>query len=308
MAELDKPEFKFPDEMEEEHEEISIEIRDDTPPEDQGKEPLPDDIKEDLYNDDLEDYSAKVKKKLVQMKKLAHDERREKERALREQQEAVTVAQRILQENNRLKSSLQEREKDVLASIQRAVDLELSEAKRKYKEAYDSGESDRVIEAQEAMTQAAMKADKVKNYRPAPPEPEYEIPQPRTPQVQQDPIAVKWRENNSWFGNPDEEEMTSLALGLHSKLEKEGVVISSPEYYRRIDETMRKRFPEKFESDTSNQRASNPTRSVVVAPATRSTAPKKVTLSPTQIALSKKWGITPEQYAREVLKLEAKNG
>ena len=308
MAELDQPDFKFPDEQENEVEEISIEIQDDKPPEDQGKEPLPEDIREELYNDELEDYSAKVKKKLVQLKKLAHDERREKERAFREQQEAISVAQRIIEENNRLKSSLHDREKDVLASIQRAVDLELSEAKRQYKEAYDSGESDRVIEAQEAMTQAAMKADKVKNYRPAPLEPKYEMPKPAPVQVQQDPVAIKWREKNNWFGDPKEKQMTAMALALHDELQEEGIVVSSPEYYRRIDETLRKRFPDKFESDTSNQRASNPTRSVVVAPATRSTAPKKVTLSPTQIALSKKWGITPEQYAREVLKLEAKNG
>ena len=309
MAEMDKPGFTFPDEKENdtsaEDEKLLLEIEDDTPEEDRGRVSFPEEVKKELYEDELEDYSDKVRKKLVKMRKLAHDERREKEQALREQQEAITVAQRIMQENNRLKSSLHEREKDVLQSIQRAVDLELSEAKRHYKEAYESGETDRMIEAQQQLTEASMKADKVKNYRPAPPEPEYDIPQPRVQQqqVQPDPIAMEWKKNNEWFG--DDDEMTSLALGLHERLKKEGVVISSPEYYRRIDETMRKRFPERFESDEEEKESRPAKLSTVVAPATRSTASKEIRLKTTQLAIAKKLGLTPEQYAQEVLKLES---
>ena len=309
MAELDKPDFKFPDEVEndtdKEADEFELEIEDDTPEKDRNRSPLPEDVKKELYEDELEDYSEKVKKKLTKMRKLAHDERREKEQAVREQQEAIAVAQRIIAENNRLKTSLHDREKDVLQSIQRSVDLELSEAKRQYKEAYESGESDRMIEAQERLTEASMKLDKVKNYRPAPPEPQYEIPQQRVqqPQIQPDPIAMEWKKNNDWFGEDD--EMTSLALGLHERLKKEGVVISSPEYYRRIDETMRKRYPERFEGD-EEERESRPAKpSTVVAPATRSTASKKIRLKTTQLAIAKKLGLTPEQYAHEVLKLES---
>jgi hypothetical protein len=312
MAELDQPDFKFPDEAEAAENsndaEILLEIEDDTPVEDQGKDPLPEQVREELYKDELEDYSTKVKRKLLQMKKLAHDERREKEQAFREQQEAIALAQKVLQENNRLKSNLHERERDVLASIQHAIDLELGEAKRAYREAYESGETDRIIEAQERMTAAAFKAEKVRNYTPTPPEPEYKIPErPAAQSVPVDQKAASWKEKNAWFGDPNEEEMTSLALGMHEKLKKEGVVISSPEYYRRIDETMRKRFPEKFESDTEfEEREVRSTRtSSVVAPATRSTAPKKVRLSTTQVALAKKLGITPERYAQEVLKLES---
>jgi hypothetical protein len=310
MAELDQPDFKFPDEVEGDQDQIEIEIVDDTPIEDQGKDPLPENIKQELYNDELEDYSAKVKKKLLQMKKLAHDERREKEQALREQQEAINVAQKIMQENNRLKSNLHEREKEVLNSIQKAIDLELNEAKRSYKEALESGETDRLIAAQEKLTEAAMKLDKVKNFKlPAPETTNYEIPKPNVQRpVPVDPTAQEWKERNKWFGDPDNEDMTSMALGLHAKLKKEGVVVSSKEYYRRIDEEMRKRFPEKFESDTdlNQERESRPTRtSTVVAPATRSTASKKIRLTPHQINLAKKFGLTPEQYAKEVIKLES---
>jgi hypothetical protein len=310
MAELDKPEFKFPDEIENEtpttdaeDDKLLIEVEDDTPPQDKGRESFSEADKKELYDDELEDYSEKVRRKLKQMKKLAHDERREKEQALREQQEAIAVAQRILQENNRLKTSLHDREKDVLNSIQRAVDLELAEAKRGYKEAYESGESERLLEAQQRLTEASMKADKVKNYRPAPPEPQYEMPRPQAPAVQPDPIALEWKKNNDWFGEDD--EMTSLALGLHERLKKEGVVISSPEYYRRIDETMKKRFPERFESDTEIEEAKPQKISSVVAPATRSTGTKKIRLKTSQLAIAKKLGLTAEQYATEVLKLEA---
>ena len=127
-------------------EQIIIDVEDNTPETDRNKEPFPEKVKEELYNDELEDYSTKVKKKLIQMKKLAHDERREKEAALREQQEAIMLAQRVIEENKRLKSTLSDNEKHVLTSVQRAVDLELEAAKRAYREAYDSGDTDRVLD------------------------------------------------------------------------------------------------------------------------------------------------------------------
>jgi hypothetical protein len=142
-----------------------------------------------------------------------------------------------------------------------------------------------------------MKVDKVKNFKPAPVE-TYTPPQPQAPRIQVDPTAQRWQQNNQWFGKDD--EMTSLALGLHEKLKKEGVAISSPEYYRRIDETIRKRFPEKFESDNDE------TPSAVVAPATRSTGSKKVRLKISELNIAKKLGLTPEQYVREMLKLESR--
>ena len=183
MAELDKQDFKFPDEIEENEQkteseaksdekkqdlDLEIEVEDDTPPKDRGVDPLPKELKEELYEDELEDYSAKVKKKLLQMKKLAHDERREKEQAYREQQEAIELAKRVMEENKRLKTLANEHEKSVLASITKAVEMELNEAKRAYKEAYETGDTDKIIEAQQKLTEVSLKSDKVKNYRPAP--------------------------------------------------------------------------------------------------------------------------------------------
>ena len=302
-------EYKFPDELEKEKNQIDddleLEIEDDTPEQDRNKEPLPEDVKTELYNDELEDYSTKVKKKLIQMKKLAHDERREKEAAVREQHEAINLAQKVIEENKRLKSTLNNSEKNVLSSIQRAVELELEAAKRAYREAYDSGDTDKVMEAQERLTDASLKRDKVKNFRPSPLQTEeYEVQTAPRPveRVAVDNKAVAWQKQNSWFG--EDKLMTGMALALHEQLKEEGIALSSQEYYRRIDETMRKRFPERFEDDKPEEtRGTRP--SSVVAPASRSTSSKRVRLNTSQLNIAKKLNLTPEQYAREMLKLEA---
>jgi len=306
--------FKFPDELDDikvtteddqTDEQIIVDVEDNTPPEDRNKEPMDERVKADLYNDELEDYSTKVKKKLIQMKRLAHEERREKENAVREQQEAISFAQKVMQENQRLKSNLNNSEKNVLATVQKAVAMEMDAAKRAYREAYDSGDTDKVMEAQERLTQATLKTEKVKNFRP-PALQERETPvqmqsQP-APQFRPDPSAQAWQQENTWFG--EDEEMTSLALGLHERLKREGVVVSSQEYYRKIDATIRRRFPEKFE-DEAEQETRPSRRSSVVAPATRSTSAKRVRLNPNEMSVAKKLNLTPEQYAKAKLEMEA---
>ena len=310
--------FKFPDEQDDvkvtteddqTDEQIIIDVEDNTPAEDRNKPPMEEKVKEDLYNDELEDYSTKVKKKLIQMKRLAHEERREKENAVREQQEAVNFAQKMMEENKRLKSNLNNSEKNVLATVQKAVAMEMEAAKRAYREAYDSGDTDKVMDAQEKLTQATLKSEKVKNFRP-PALQEEETPvqmqsQP-APQFRPDPSAQAWQQENQWFG--EDEEMTSLALGLHEKLKREGVQVSSQEYYRKIDATIRRRFPEKFEEEAEQNERPAARRSSVVAPATRSTSPKRVRLNPSEMSLAKKLNLTPEQYAKAKLEMEANNG
>ena len=306
--------FKFPDEQDDvkvtteddqTDEQIIVDVEDHTPPEDRNKEPMDERVKADLYNDELEDYSTKVKKKLIQMKRLAHEERREKENAVREQQEAISFAQKVMQENQRLKSNLNNSEKNVLATVQKAVAMEMDAAKRAYREAYDSGDTDKVMEAQERLTEATLKIDKVRNFRPPAEEVEQNVvqtPQPRVQRPPADPSAVAWQQANPWFG--EDEEMTSLALGLHEKMQREGVRISSQEYYSRLDNTIRKRFPEKFE-DAEEQESRPSRKSSVVAPATRTTSAKRVRLTTGELNLAKKFNLTPEQFAAEKIKLEA---
>ena len=329
MSEFDKEEFQFPDEVEikgksetespqkEEVDtapELEIEIEDDTPVEDRAREPLPKDIVEELENDTLEDYSEKVKTRLKQMKKVWNDERREKEAAAREREEAITVAQKILAENKALKARLSQGEDTILESFKNASQRELDEAKRDYREAYEAGDADKLVEAQEKMTTAKLKVDRAvfaaqnrKENASQNDDFDVKIPQQRQEQPVQDQKASKWQSRNTWFGQDD--EMTSLALGLHEKLVKEHgmAYATTDEYYKRIDQTMRKRFPENFEDD-QNVEAEQPKRtkpSTVVASAARSTSSKKIKLTTSAQSIAKKLGLTNEQYARELIKMEA---
>ena len=300
-------EFKFPDEKEDEtlDDEIIVEVEDTTPPEDRNKPPLPEKVREELYNDELEDYSTKVKKKLLQMKKLAHDERREKDAALREQNETIAFAKKLMDENKKLKANLSNSENNVLASVTQTVAMELDAAKKAYREAYDSGDTDKVMEAQERLTQATLKVDKVKNFKPQPVPREETVVQPPQVQVQRpaaDPSAEAWQQDNPWFGQ--DKEMTALALGVHETMLSEGVRASSQEYYSRLNATIRRRFPEKFEE--AEEQEDRPSRkSSVVAPATRTTSAKRVKLTVGELNLAKKFKLTPEQFAAEKIKLGA---
>ena len=326
MAEIEKVEFEFPDEAEakgkeeappaEELEaksspEIEIEIEDDTPPEDRGRKPLPKELVEKLEVDELDKYSLEAKEKLVQMKKVWHDERRRADSSDRERQAAIDAAQRLMEENKRIKDLLSNGEKEYVAAMKTAADLQLEMAKKSYKEAYEGGDSEGMMNAQQSITNATLQLDRIKNFKmPALQEEknEVQIPQQAEKAPEPDRKATEWQENNLWFGQ--DEEMTATALGLHEKLKRNGVTIGSDEYYKRIDETMRKRFPEQFEEPEVEKPAAEPVRkpSNVVAPATRSTSSKRIRLTNTQVALAKKLGLTPEQYALEIKKLEALNG
>jgi hypothetical protein len=288
---------------------VEFEIVDDTPEEDRGREPLPNEIVQELEADELEDYSEKVKTRLKQMKKVWHDERREKERALREQQEAIALAQKIMEENKRLKSSLSKGEKTLIDTYKGAAELEMEVATRAYKEAYESGDTEKVVEAQRKLTEANWKLQNVKSYRPPLQEEEVEVQsQQRVDVSRPDPKAASWQERNPWFGS--DRMMTALALGLHEELTSVHgpAYATTDEYYQRIDKTMRAKFPEKFgvETQTSDgggrpvQRTEKP--ATVVAPASRSTSSKKVVLKQSQLSIAKKLGLTPEQYAREFAK------
>ena len=312
-------EFKFPDEVEgkgkpaREAPEIEIEIEDDTPVEDRGRQPMPKPLVEELEKDELDQDDDNVKTKLKQMRKVWHDERREKESAVREQQEAVTLAQRLLEENKRIKSILNTGEKEYVSTIQSNSDMELKIAQRAYKEAYEAGDADKMVDANQALQMANLKAIQVKNFRmPSLQEEETRV-QPQPVQYQPAPYvpepdnkAVVWQNRNRWFGQ--ERGMTAFALALHEDLRDNGVEVGSEDYYRELDKTIRKRFPEKFEEQEDSRQSTRTRPGTVVASAVRSTAPTKVKLKQSQVNLAKKFGLTPEQYVKEVLKLEAQNG
>jgi hypothetical protein len=313
MPALDNEEYSFPDEEKKGVEDDSdfkfeIEIEDDTPEEDRNKTPMPEPLAKELEKDDLEEYDEKVKTKLKQMRKVWHDERREKEAALREHQEAVTLVQQLFQENQRIKAARADELKQHAETAADAAKLGLDAAKKAFKEAYEAGDPDLLVEAQQALSEAQMRVFNAKAAKSVPTVQEENIPVQQQPQTNQpspaDRKALAWQQRNPWFGQ--DEEMTASVLGLHKKLEREGVEIGSDSYYATLDKTMRKRFPEQFEGEEEPKPKAKGT--TVVAPATRSTSPTKIKMSASAVQLAKRLGLTPEQYAREVMKLESQNG
>jgi hypothetical protein len=288
--------------IEDKEKDFELEIEDDTPEQDRNRQPLPKEMVQDLEEDELEEYSEKVKTRLKQMKKVWHDERREKEAALREQQEAVSLAHNLVEENKKLKTRLTEGEKSLIMTATREAELDTQMAERAYKEAYDSGDSDQILEAQKKLNTTSNRLERLKGYKPSLQASENSVQnqptQAAAPRLDQK--TDNWRKQNTWFGQ--DEEMTATALGLHQKLEKQygGQYIGTDEYWNTVNKTMQKRFPEYFgdEEPEKPQR----TAATVVASASRSTAPKKIVLKQSQLALARKLGLTPEQYAREYAK------
>jgi len=296
--------FKFPDEIEAEkpsEEKLQIEIEgeseievvDDTPEVDRNRKPMKE-APAEVTDDELEQYSEGVKKRIQHFSKGYHEERRAKEAALREREEAVRLAHNLVEENKRLQGSLGQGQQALLEQAKKVVQNELDQAKQKFKAAYEAGDSDALVEAQEALAAAKYKAERVNNFKPAVAQPQNTVvqPAPRPEQkVQVDSKAKAWQDANSWFG--DDKEMTALALAVHQDLVESGVDTSSDEYYEKINARVRKRFPEAFNSE-------KPKKSSVVAPATRSTAPRKIVLTQSQVQIAKRLGLTNEQYARAV--------
>ena len=319
MSTFEKNEYKFPDETDDKAggASLEIEIEDDTPEEDRNKAPMPEEIVKQVEEDELEEYSDKAKERLKQLKKVYHDERREKERAKREQEEAIRVAQQIIEENKRLKETIKAGEKEYISTLQFAADRDLEIAKENYRKALDSYDNEQVIAAQQELTQATLRADKARNFKPTLQDVENEVQLPpsqgQTQAAVPDAKYAKWvSRNESWFQK--DPEMTQAAYGLHEKLAQQygQQYIGTDDYYQRIDATMRKRFPEAFQDtpdeddDPPDSKPQRQKAATVVASAKRSTAPRQIKLTATQAALAKKFKLTPEQYAREVLKLQEK--
>ena len=307
MAEFEKTEFTFPDEKEQAENKASadttdFEIVDDTPVEDRGRTPMKEAPTEPT-EDELATYSDSVKQRFKHFTKGYHEERRGKEAAIREKEEALRIAQMLVDENQKLKGSLSQGQNALLEQAKRVVANDVEKAKANYKAALEAFDTDATVAAQQEMFAAQIKADKVNNYR-APPlqnnRSDVQQQQVQQPVQQTDPKLSAWQERNTWFG--PNKKMTAYALGLHDDVVSEGVPVGSDEYYRRIDADLKERFSDQFGADESVDAKPQRTKSNIVAPATRSTAPRKIVLTQTQVNLAKRLGVSLESYAREVAK------
>jgi hypothetical protein len=325
---LDK--FKFPDEEDDKkvvvsqeddsvviqadaEDDVEIEIFDDTPEKDRGRKPLDKEVA-DPTDDEIENYSEKVQTRIKELTHARHDERRMKEALLREKQEMDKLMAYLSEENKKLKQTVNHGQEVYISTATDAAEAQLQAARRQLKDAQESYDTDAIIEAQEALMEAKVRLSQVKNFRPAPlqedePAVQRELSQPQ--QVAPDEKTLRWQAKNQWYGQPGFEEYTSYALGLHHKLVNSGVDPRTDEYFAQIDGRMQKTFPELFGGNAEKtpeppqvQSEAPKKPASVVAPASRSSGTKKIQLSTRQLALAKKYGLTPQQYAAEVAKLE----
>ena len=322
LPEFKGEEYKFPDEKETAVEDkFEVEIEDDTPPQDRGRKPMKEPV-EDPTDEELSSYDEKVQARIKKFTRGYHDERRAKEEAQREREAAETFARQVFEENKRLQQQLSTGSKAFIEQSQSAAEIELVSAKKRYKEAYESGDVDALTEAQAEIAKATLKIDKASGMRPIEVEDrDFTASQPAQPKL--DRRTQKWVDTNKdWWGK--DEEMTMTAMGLDKKLQKQygADYIGTEEYFETIDKTMRKRFPEYFEDTQSDEddepppkkRTSDPayeddpprraTRSAtVVAPASRSTPPNRIKLKASEAAIARRLGVPIEEYAKQVAQL-----
>jgi hypothetical protein len=310
--------FKFPDEIEDVKVEVvgdddfEVEVVDDTPEQDRGRKPLDREV-EDPTDDEIEQYTQGAQKRIKELTHARHDERRAKEATLREKQELEVLTQRLLDENKKLRQNVSTGSEQVTQLTKTAAEAELDKARRDYKAAQESFDSDAILVAQEALLDAKMKLESAKNFRQTPLQDEnfevqtgYQEPQ----RVQPDEKTLRWQAKNQWFGSNGFEEVTSFALGLHQKLVNSGSDPRSDEYFEQIDARVKSKFPEVFGGNEDKPRSGDTPRkpASVVAPATRSSGKRMVQLTKTQLALAEKFKLTPQQYAAQVARLENQNG
>jgi hypothetical protein len=326
-----KDDFKFPHEVDEEAkgkpevEEddggFEVEIEDDTPPEDRGRRPMKAQV-EDVTENELSEYDEKVQARIKKLGKGYHDERRAKEEALREREAAENMTKQLWEQNRKLQEQVLLGSKAYIEQSKSSAEMEFENAKKKYKEAYESGDSDAVVDAQAEVSRATLNLDKVQNMRPLQVEEnEVQIQQRSTNQPSVTPKDQSWMQKNTWFGT--DPEMTASALGLHQKLAKEhgAGFVGSDDYYKRVDATMRRRFPEyyedaqSYEDDAPSKKASEPAYedepprratkpATVVAPASRSTPPNRIRLKASEAAIARRLGVPLEEYAKQVAQLK----
>ena len=276
--------------------EYQVEVVNDTPKADRGRKAS--EPPADVTEEELGEYSDKVRNRIKHFSKGYHDERRSKEQAFRERQELETFAQQLIEENKELKGTVGKNQTAMLDQAKRSATTEVETAKQAYREAYEAGDTDGVVTAQESLTSAKIRSDRLNNFKlPALQEDDTPVTLPEsTPAA--DPRATEWAQANPWFG-PDK-EMTGFAMGLHDRLVHSGVDPQSDEYYESVNSRMREVFPGTF-GDTENSETEKPKRLAnVVAPATRSTSPKKIRLTQTQVTIAKKLGVPLDLYAKKV--------
>tara|TARA_R100001377_G_scaffold56325_1_gene33498 strand:+ start:6612 stop:7568 length:957 start_codon:yes stop_codon:yes gene_type:complete len=291
---------------------FDVEIEDDTPDKDKGRSRRATDVEADIPDDgELEKHSESVQKRIKKLKFEFHEERRRKEEAEREREAAVQYAGAQKNEAERLRKNLSEGEGVLVNEAKARVASELTSAKRAYKEAYEAGDSDAVVEAQMSLSRLQLEADRVERWKPA----KAAIAQQATLPAQQsaprvakpDKRAQEWVAENDWFESDN--TMRRYAMLVHEELLESGVDSTSEVYYSKINEAMRSRYPDRFADVEPEVRQPQRKAGSVVAPGGRNTptSRNKVVISSSEAAIAKRLGLSIKEYAAQKLK-DMQNG
>lgn len=313
-------------------EQLELEVVDEEQEQEQPEpEPKPKQEAQETDDDDDDDSDIDAELSERARRRIAKLTKKYRE-AERDRDEAFRAAQVMHGELNQSRELLSRGERALAEQIKSRAELAVERAKGQYKSAYEEGDPDKIIEAQEELLRAQTELGQAESYLSRSPErapaqqPDSQAQQPaqqpaptRQQPAQPHPKAQQWADNNPWFGDPQHPDMTALAYGVHEKALASGIEPNSEQYFRAIDSAVHRAFPEYF-GDTGSQeievddekggepmptqtRRRSPT-TPAVAPATRSggTRSTQVTLTPSMKALAKRLGLTPEQYAAQLLK------
>ena len=293
-----------------------IEVIDDTPEQDRNRKKFKGDP--EPTEEELNEYSESVQKRVQQLTHARHDERREKEKIARERDELEILSKRLLEEKRQLQENYAQGEKFVVDKFKQNAEQNIAHAKKMYKDAHEAGDSEAMAVAQQALTTATLEQKQYENFVPRP------IDKKETPAVlsenkPEEPVNIKpdqstidWvAKNDWWFGQNKDRRMTGYAYGVHDELVAKGIDprVEPEVYYTAIDRAMRETFPDKFANRGGTKPSNAKPQNTVVAPVKRTANGKlKVTLTTTQERIARRLGISKEQYARELIKLEQNNG
>ena len=279
----------------EDHTEVDISPQEDKSPPDAGLAAAPDVVESDGSTEELEEYSSGVQGRISQLTKRFREEERQK-------QTAIEFAENVRKENESLKKRMVDLDEGYLKQFDGRISSELESAKRVLRDAHETGDVDKLVEAQEALANLTVQKSTANVARSkqaraevaAQPQPQPQQPQAPAP----DPKAESWASDNKWFGT--DEVMTYGAFGIHRRLvEDEGFDPSSDEYYTELNSRLRTEFPHKLESKSKT----NGGRKVASAESSASrkkSGRKTVRLTPSQVAIAKKLNVPLEEYAKYV--------
>ena len=258
--------------------------------------------KKEPSEDELKQYSETVQKRIAKLTKKWREAERQKD-------EALTYAQRVMEDKKKSEAKLSKLEPSFLKTTEEGIKSGLESAKAKLAAAREAGDINAEVEAQTLISEYAYKQAKFieakaqqeeinKSRETEVKQPEVNLDRRQVAQGTPDPKAEEWASKNTWFGK--DTAMTYTAFDLHKKLtEEEGYDPQSDEYYQEIDKRIRLEFPQKFATNEVKETA-KPVQTVASAKRSTKSGRKTVRLTPSQVAIAKKLGVPLEEYAKQL--------